>query len=74
MTSDLRICTLDGTHMNHVPAYKDLGIWIDDKLFFKKLTKKLRIKMGFYRNKSCRSLNSRKQVIQSTFLPVSVGD
>lgn len=30
---------------------------------------KLRIKMGFFfRNRSCLSLNSRKQIIQSTFL------
>ena len=31
---------------------------------------KLRIKMGFDRNRSCLSLNSRKQNIQSTFLSV----
>ena len=55
--------------------YKYLGIWIDEKLSFKKyidkLVKKLRMKMGlFYRNKSCLSLNRRKQIIQSTFLSV----
>jgi hypothetical protein len=73
MSDELSICTLDGVHIDH--AYKFLGNWIDGKLCLKKhideLIKKLRIKVGFfYRNRSCFSLNSRKQIIQSTFLLV----
>ena len=35
------------------------------------LVKKIRLKVGFFfRNRSCLSLNSRKQVVQSTLLPV----
>jgi hypothetical protein len=72
-SEDLSICTLDGVHIDGAPAYKCLGIWIDEKLSFKKHTdefaKKLRIKMGFfYRNRSCLSLNSRKQIIQLSLL------
>ena len=59
---------------DRVPAYKYLAIWIEEKLSFKKHVdeiKKLIIKLGFvYRNRACLSLHCRKQIIQSTFIPV----
>ena len=35
VTDDLCISTLDGATIDRVPAYKYLGIWIDEKLSFK---------------------------------------
>ena len=35
-SDDLSICTLDVVHIDCVPAYKYLGIWLDEKLSFKK--------------------------------------
>ena len=58
-----------------VTSYKYLGIWLDEKLSFKihitNLIKKLRTKLGFfYRNKSCFTFNSKKTIVQTTFLSV----
>ena len=47
VSDDFGTCTLDGAHIDRVPAYKYLGIWIDGKLSFKnhiyELVKNLRI-------------------------------
>lgn len=56
----LAFTSLDGSRINHVSAYKYLGIWLDDKLSFKmhidELCKWLKIKLGFlYRNRTCLS-------------------
>jgi hypothetical protein len=67
--------SLDGSPIERVPAYKYLGIWIYMDVTLNKqideLVKKLRFKVGFfYQNRLCRSLSSRKQIIQSTVLSV----
>jgi hypothetical protein len=72
VSDELHVHSLDGSRNQSVPAYKYLGIWIDMDLTFKKhldkLVKKLRFKTSFFfKNKTCLSLSSRKQVIQSTF-------
>ena len=33
-SNDLSICTLDGVQIDRVRGYKNLGIWIDEKLSF----------------------------------------
>lgn len=75
ISDGLHIYALVGSFIEQVPSHKYLGFWIDNnQIFFKhtdELVKKLRFKVGFfYRNVSSFSLNSRKQIVQSTFLPV----
>ncbi len=58
-----------------VTTYKYLGIVIDENLPFKshieKLVSKLKMKLGFFfRNKSCFSLQVRKHLILTTFVPL----
>lgn len=69
------ITSLDGTQIKQVSAYKYLGVWLDDRLSFKKhvteLGKKLKFKIGFlYRNRACLSSVNRKQIVQATFMSV----
>uniref|UniRef100_A0A673ZIM1 Reverse transcriptase domain-containing protein n=1 Tax=Salmo trutta TaxID=8032 RepID=A0A673ZIM1_SALTR len=69
------ITSLDGTQIKQVSAYKYLGVWLDDRLSFKKhvteLGKKLKFKIGFlYRNRACLSFVNRKQIVQATFMSV----
>ena len=61
--------------IERVSVYKYLGFYLDENLSFKYhiecLTKKLRVKLGFYyRNKSCFSFNARKRLIQATFVSI----
>lgn len=56
-------------------SYKYLGILIDDNLSFKshtdKLVSRLKLKLSFFlKNKSCFSLQVRKHLIPTTFLPL----
>lgn len=58
-----------------VTYYKYLGILIEENLSFKshlvKLVSKLKLKLGFFfRNKLCFSLQVRKHLISTTFLPL----
>lgn len=51
-STSLAISTLDGKCVENVSSYKNLGLWIDEKLTFKvhieNLVRKLRAKLGFY--------------------------
>lgn len=63
----------NGTSSQIIILYINIWAYGLMKSYFKKhLDKlvKLRIKMGFFRNRLCLSMNRRKQIIQSTFLPV----
>ena len=67
--------TIEGVPIEKVSNYKYLGVWIDDKLSFKKhiseLITKIKPKLAFlYRNKACFDSKSRKQLIQATILSV----
>ena len=71
----LLISAADGTQIERVPAYKYLGLWLDQKLTFKPhidlLAVKLRQKIGYlYRNHSSFPLSARKQIVEATFLSV----
>ncbi len=72
---NIRIHTLENTHIETVESYKYLGIWLDSRLSFRThiehLINTLKKKLGFlFRNKSCFSFTSRKTIIQSTVMPV----
>ncbi len=66
------IVALDEKVIARVSVYKYLGILLEESLSFKQhiecLTKKLRVKLGFYyRNKGCFSFSARKTLIQATY-------
>ncbi len=68
-----QIVTLDEKVIERVSVYKYLGFLLEESLYFKQhiecLTKKLRVKLGFYyRHIGCFSFSVRKTLIQATFL------
>ena len=75
LPSYLPSLTVYGVETEMVTSYKYLGILIDENLSFKlhidKLVSKLKLKLGcFFRNKSCFSLQGRKYLLTTTFLPL----
>ena len=67
--------TAQGTLIETVTTYKYLGIILDKNVSFKphieNLTKKLKVRLGFYfRHKSCFSFVSKKRLIAATFIPL----
>lgn len=76
LPSDLpKLFTAQGVEIERVTSYKYLGIFIEENLTFKlhidKLVTKLKLKLGFFfRNKSCFSLQVRKHLVLTTFLPL----
>ena len=67
--------TCQGKEIEVVTSYKYLGILIDDGLSFKlhiqQLTKKFKLKLGFYfRNKACFSFEARRRLVSATFMPL----
>uniref|UniRef100_A0A669EEG1 Reverse transcriptase domain-containing protein n=1 Tax=Oreochromis niloticus TaxID=8128 RepID=A0A669EEG1_ORENI len=69
------VSTLEGNLIEVVHTYKYLGFLIDDSLTFKphidNLVKKLKLKLGFFfRNKFCFSFETKKRLVNATFLSV----
>jgi len=51
MSTTVPILTIEGLHIERVPTYKYLGIWLDEKLAFdvhiNYLVKRLKPRLGF---------------------------